>query len=70
MDCTAWRYIASREANRLNVLTRSIEQTQQIKDLLEELGLENSPAFLLAKGDQVGLKFRIVEVELNHRLPR
>ena len=46
MDCTAWRYIASREANRLNVLTRSIEQTQQIKDLLEELGLENSPASL------------------------
>jgi hypothetical protein len=25
---------------------------------------------LLAKGEQVGLKFRIVEVELNHRLPR
>ena len=46
MDCNAWRYIASREANRLNVLTRSIEQTQQIKDLLEELGLENSPASL------------------------
>ena len=33
-------------------------------------GLENSPDFLLAKGEQVGLKFRIVEVELNHRLLR
>jgi hypothetical protein len=33
-------------------------------------GLENSPDLLFAKGEEVGLKFRIVEVELNHRLLR
>ena len=33
-------------------------------------GLENSPDFLFAKGEQVGLKFWIVEVDLNQRLPR
>ena len=42
MDSKAWEYVASRESNRLNVLTRSIEQSNLIRDSLEELGLENS----------------------------
>lgn len=46
MDSTEWGYIASREANKLDVLTSSIEQSQLIKQSLEELGLENSEASL------------------------
>ena len=42
MDSKGWEYVASRESNRLNVLTRSIEQSNLIRDSLEELGLENS----------------------------
>ena len=47
MNSTAWEHIASREADRLQVLTRSTEQTQVIKDSLGELGIENSQASLL-----------------------
>lgn len=46
IDSAAWDYIASREANRLDVLTRSIQQSQAIKDFLDELGFENSAASL------------------------
>ena len=46
MDSKAWEYIASRESNRLNVLTRSTEESKLIRDSLEELDLENSAASL------------------------
>lgn len=46
MDSMAWGYIASREENRLGVLTRSTEQSELIKCSLEKLGLENSAASL------------------------
>lgn len=46
MTTSAWEHIASREADRLQVLTHSTEQTQLIKDSLNLLGFENSTASL------------------------
>jgi len=42
MDTAAWEYIASRESDRLAVLTRDQDETQCIKDSLTDLGIENS----------------------------
>ena len=46
MNSKDWEYIASRECNRLNVLTRSTKESKLIRDSLDELGLENSAASL------------------------